>query len=47
MVSRLGGATKTMRATEFITEALKPSEYRQFVKNWDSSRYEDIFRSDD
>lgn len=36
-----------MRAKEFITEALKPSEYRQFVKNWDSSRYEDIFRSDD
>lgn len=30
-----------------IAEALKPSEYRKFVKNWDSGRYEDIFQSGD
>ena len=26
-----------------LKEALKPSEYRSFVKNWDKGRYKDIF----
>jgi len=33
-----------MRAYEFITEALKPSQYRNLVKGWDSERLADAFR---
>jgi len=33
-----------MRAKEFIHEALKPSQYRQMVKGWDSSRLAEIFQ---
>lgn len=29
----------------FITEALKPSEYRDLVKGWDKRRYADIFKN--
>ena len=32
-----------MRATEFIIEALKPSEYRQYVKSWDKARFASLF----
>lgn len=34
-----------MQYTDLI-EALKPSEYRLFVKGWDKERYADIFKSD-
>ena len=32
-----------MRAKEFLPEALKPSQYRHLVKNWDKKRYADLF----
>lgn len=32
-----------MRATDFINEALRPSQYRRYVKGWDKSRYNKIF----
>jgi len=32
-----------MRANEFLPEALKPSQYRHLVKNWDKKRYADLF----
>ena len=32
-----------MKATEFITEALLPSQYRKYVQGWDKSRWADIF----
>ena len=32
-----------MRVTEFITEALRPSQYREYVKGWDKSKWADIF----
>lgn len=32
-----------MKIFEILSEALKPSEYREFVKGWDKSKYEDIF----
>ena len=28
-----------------ITEALRPNQYRKYVKGWDKSRYEDIFKN--
>jgi len=34
-----------IRFKTFISEALKPSEYRQFVKGWDRSRFEKIFKN--
>lgn len=34
-----------LRFKTFISEALKPSEYRQFVKGWDRSRFEKIFKN--
>jgi hypothetical protein len=33
-----------MRAREFVAEALKPSQYRDLVKGWDSSRLADAFQ---
>lgn len=33
-----------MRATEFVTEALRPSQYRDLVKGWDESRLADAFQ---
>lgn len=32
-----------MRAHDFISEALRPSQYRWYVKGWDKSRYNQIF----
>lgn len=33
-----------MRATEFVQEALRPSQYRSMVKGWDESRLADAFQ---
>ena len=32
-----------MLATHLLHEALKPSQYRKYVKKWDKERYQDIF----
>lgn len=33
-----------MKLYDILSEALKPSEYRKYVKGWDKSKYADVFK---